>query len=111
MGKVKIIATIGPASEKPEVLKELIKYVDGIRINFSHGNTEEWRSRISNARGGFRGGDIAVLGDLRGGPGGVRTGIMRPITLNVGDSVEFRLADKSEGGVSYRYPAHRFSGS
>ncbi len=51
MGKVKIIATIGPSSEKPEVLKELIKYVDGIRINFSHGSTEEWRSRIMNARG------------------------------------------------------------
>ncbi|MGC8543820.1 MAG: pyruvate kinase, partial [Vulcanisaeta sp.] len=37
-----------------------------------------------------------VLGDLRGP--GVRTGSMNPITLNVGDSVEFRLADKSSGG-------------
>ena len=94
MGKVKIIATIGPASEKPEVLRELIRYVDGIRINFSHGNAEEWKSRILNARG-FRG-DIAILGDLRGP--GVRTGSMKPVTLNVGDSVEFRLADKSDGG-------------
>ncbi len=107
MGKVKIIATIGPASEKPEVLRELIKYVDGIRINFSHGNTEEWRSRISNAKG-FRGGDIAVLGDLRGGPGGVRTGSMKPITLNVGDSVEFRLADKSNGGGFVPIPSPSF---
>lgn len=96
MGKVKIIATIGPSSERPEALKELIKYVDGIRINFSHGSAEEWRSRIMNARGGFRS-DIAVLGDLRGGPG-VRTGSMKPITLSVGDSVEFRFADKSDGG-------------
>ena len=94
VGKVKIIATIGPATEKPEILKELIKYVDGVRINFSHGNPEEWRTRVTNVRD-IRG-DITVLGDLRGP--GVRTGSMNPITLNVGDSVEFRLADKSSGG-------------
>ncbi|MGC9152994.1 MAG: pyruvate kinase [Vulcanisaeta sp.] len=94
MGKVKIIATIGPATEKPEILKELIKYVDGVRINFSHGGPEEWRTRVTNVRD-IRS-DITVLGDLRGP--GVRTGSMNPITLNVGDSVEFRLADKSSGG-------------
>ncbi|MGC8607700.1 MAG: pyruvate kinase [Vulcanisaeta sp.] len=93
MGKVKIVATIGPTSEKTEVLKELIKYVDGIRINFSHGNTEEWKSRILNARE-LRS-DIAVLGDLRGP--GVRTGSMKPLTLNTGDSVEFRLAEEAVG--------------
>ncbi|ADY01769.1 pyruvate kinase [Vulcanisaeta moutnovskia 768-28] len=93
VGKVKIVATIGPTSEKTEVLKELIKYVDGIRINFSHGNTEEWKSRILNARE-LRS-DIAVLGDLRGP--GVRTGSMKPLTLNTGDSVEFRLAEEAVG--------------
>ena len=79
VGKVKIIATIGPATEKPEILKELIKYVDGVRINFSHGSPEEWRTRVTNVRD-IRG-DITVLGDLRGP--GVRTGSMNPITLNV----------------------------
>ncbi|MCG2869360.1 MAG: pyruvate kinase [Vulcanisaeta sp.] len=93
MGKVKIVATIGPASEKPEVLRELVKYVDGVRINFSHGTSSEWRTRVLNVRE-FRG-DVAVLGDLRGP--GVRTGAMKPIHVNVGDTVEFRLADRSDG--------------
>lgn len=93
MGKIKIIATIGPSSEGPEVLRELVKYVDGIRINFSHGNTEEWMSRISKARE-FRN-DIAVLGDIRGP--GVRTGAMKSISVNPGDSVEFRLTNQSNG--------------
>ena len=34
----KIIATLGPASEKPEVLREMIRAgVDVVRLNFSHG--------------------------------------------------------------------------
>lgn len=93
MGKVKIIATIGPATEKPEVLRELVRYVDGVRINFSHGNANEWRTRVSNVRE-FRG-DVAILGDLRGP--GVRTGVMKPIYLNAGDTVEFRFANQSDG--------------
>ncbi len=96
VSRVKIVATIGPpASEKTDVLRELIKYVDGVRINFSHGNTEEWRTRVMNVRE-FRN-DITVLGDLRGP--GIRTGGgMKPITISTGDSVEFRLDDKSDGG-------------
>jgi len=93
VGKVKIIATIGPATEKPEVLRELVRYVDGVRINFSHGNANEWRTRVSNVRE-FRG-DVAILGDLRGP--GVRTGVMKPIYLNAGDTVEFRFANQSDG--------------
>jgi len=93
VGKVKIIATIGPATEKPEVLRELVRYVDGVRINFSHGNANEWRARVSNVRE-FRG-DVAILGDLRGP--GVRTGVMKPIYLNAGDTVEFRFANQSDG--------------
>jgi pyruvate kinase len=93
VGKVKIIATIGPATEKPEVLRELVRYVDGVRINFSHGNANEWRTRVFNVRE-FRG-DVAILGDLRGP--GVRTGVMKPIYLNVGDTVEFRFANQSDG--------------
>jgi pyruvate kinase len=93
VGKVKIIATIGPATEKHEVLRELVRYVDGVRINFSHGNANEWRTRVFNVRE-FRG-DVAILGDLRGP--GVRTGVMKPIYLNAGDTVEFRFANQSDG--------------
>ncbi|MHA2239085.1 MAG: pyruvate kinase, partial [Candidatus Hodarchaeales archaeon] len=34
----KIVSTIGPASDKIVILKELLKYVDVCRLNFSHGS-------------------------------------------------------------------------
>jgi pyruvate kinase len=74
-------------------LRELVRYVDGVRINFSHGNANEWRTRVFNVR--EFGGDVAILGDLRGP--GVRTGVMKPIYLNAGDTVEFRFANQSDG--------------
>lgn len=40
-GKTKILATIGPATDKREKLEALIDAgLDGIRLNFSHGNKE-----------------------------------------------------------------------
>lgn len=47
MKKTKIVATIGPASESKEVLRELFKNgVNVCRLNFSHGNHEEHKMRI-----------------------------------------------------------------
>lgn len=49
MRRTKIICTIGPASEKYEILKELIESGLNIcRLNFSHGDHEEHGSRIDN---------------------------------------------------------------
>lgn len=40
--KAQIIATIGPSSDKPEILKALIEHqMDVVRFNFSWGNTDE----------------------------------------------------------------------
>ena len=41
MRQTQIVATIGPASEKPEILKEIIKYADLIRFNFSWAPIDE----------------------------------------------------------------------
>ncbi|MFC0666825.1 pyruvate kinase, partial [Azotobacter chroococcum] len=39
--RTKIVATLGPATETPEVLEGLIKAgVDVVRLNFSHGKAE-----------------------------------------------------------------------
>ena len=41
MKRTKIVCTIGPASEKPEILETLIKSgMNVMRLNFSHGDYE-----------------------------------------------------------------------
>ncbi|NQV20752.1 MAG: pyruvate kinase, partial [Rhodospirillales bacterium] len=44
--KVKIIATLGPASSSPDMIKSLFEAgVDVFRLNMSHGQHEEIRAR------------------------------------------------------------------
>ena len=47
MRKTKIICTLGPAVDNPEVLKKLmLKGMNVARLNFSHGNHEDHKKRI-----------------------------------------------------------------
>jgi pyruvate kinase len=67
--KTKIVATIGPASAKPEVLRELlIEGVDVCRLNFSHGSHDFYEALIANIRGisDELGLSTAILADLQG---------------------------------------------
>ena len=49
MKKTKIICTLGPAVDSPEVLEKLILAgMDVARINFSHGNYQDQEARIEN---------------------------------------------------------------
>lgn len=48
MRKTKIVCTIGPATDSPEVLKELMHAGMNVgRINFSHGNYQDQEERIN----------------------------------------------------------------
>jgi len=49
--KTKIVCTIGPASEKKEVMRELLlNGMNVVRLNFSHGDYQEHGARIETAR-------------------------------------------------------------
>ena len=49
--KTKIVCTIGPASESPEVLEQLIKNgMNVARLNFSHGSHEEHLEKIKTIK-------------------------------------------------------------
>ena len=67
--KTKIIATIGPASNKYEIIKKMIlNGVNLCRINFSHTNHEEADKIISKIKkvNEETGHKTAILGDLQG---------------------------------------------
>ena len=49
--RTKIVATLGPATDDPKVLKEMIDAgLDVARINFSHGAQQDHRARIEALR-------------------------------------------------------------
>jgi pyruvate kinase len=67
--RTKIIATLGPASDAPENLKELILSGTNVfRLNFSHGSHEEHLARFENIKKVRKelGLPIAILADLQG---------------------------------------------
>ncbi len=67
--RTKIVATVGPASREPAVLRELIEAgVDVFRLNFSHGTAAEHAENVSRIRevSSELGVEIGVLGDLPG---------------------------------------------
>jgi len=69
MRKTKIIATIGPSSQDPAVLEQLIDAgMNCARLNFSHGTLEEHGAVIDNVRriAEEKGKIVAILQDLGG---------------------------------------------
>ena len=67
--RTKIVATIGPGSRSPEVLRKLIEVgVDVFRLNFSHGTHDEHSAVLADIRSLSRGlgQHVAILQDLCG---------------------------------------------
>ena len=67
--KTKIVATMGPASDKPGVIGELIESgMNCARFNFSHGTHEEQKARIDAVRAAAeeRGAVVSLLLDTKG---------------------------------------------
>jgi pyruvate kinase len=86
--KTKIVCTIGPASESPEVMRNLLKAgMDVARLNFSHGDFERHKTVIENLRQSARTVDkrLAIMADLPGPK--IRIGQIKnePIELKTGD--------------------------
>lgn len=69
MRRTKIVATLGPASDRPDILDKLIEAgVDVVRLNFSHGTPDDHRQRAVAVRSAAAkaGRYVAILGDLQG---------------------------------------------
>lgn len=88
----KIVATIGPASDTPEMVEKLILAgVAVFRLNFSHGTLEQHKRRLTTIRTAALklGQPVAVLGDLQGPK--IRVGSLPEagVTLDPGQDVIF----------------------
>lgn len=108
--RTKIVATLGPATDDPKVLDELIAAgVDVVRLNMSHGSYEdhEQRSNLVRNRARASGRQIGVLLDLQGPK--IRIGRFSdgPIELKPGDRFildtgwDLNAGNQERVGVTY----------
>jgi pyruvate kinase len=100
MRRTKVVVTLGPSTDAPGVLEDVIAAgADVVRLNSAHAGLEELELRLASARAASKavGREVAVLLDLAGPK--VRVGQMEPGTALVADS-EFRLLDSTCVGDS-----------
>jgi pyruvate kinase len=107
--KTKIVATLGPASDSPEVLRELmLAGVNVCRLNLSHGTHEEHAQRIELVRklAAELALPVGILADLQGPK--IRTGTLAsgPVELRRGArfTITTRPVDGDADRVSTTYP-------
>ena len=106
--KTKIVCTIGPASESPEVIRGMIQAgMNVARLNFSHGDFAAHKKVIGNLRAeaASSGRRLAILADLPGPKMRIGRLAVEPIELKPGDSftltTEDRVGDKTQASVSF----------
>ena len=86
--KTKIVATIGPASDSPDMLERLLRAgLNVARLNFSHGDFSGHAERIQRIRAAQQatGRRVAIMADLPGPKMRVGKIAPEPIELRAGD--------------------------
>jgi pyruvate kinase len=98
--RTKIVATIGPASASPEVLRQLIASgMNAARLNLSHGTHDDHAERAQLIREAQEeaGRPIAIIGDLQGPK--IRVGDLEsPMALERGSEVVVVADGKTRNG-------------
>jgi pyruvate kinase len=86
--KTKIVCTIGPASDSPQILEKMIRAgMNVVRLNFSHGDFASHKIVIDRVREveGMTGRDVAIMADLPGPKMRIGQLAEEPIELRAGD--------------------------
>jgi pyruvate kinase len=100
--RTKIVGTLGPATDDPKVLEELIRAgCDVVRVNFSHGTFEDHATRIGRVRAASEaaGRYVGVLGDLRGPKIRIERFVDGRAVLREGESFTLDTAHDSDAGT------------
>ena len=109
--KTKIVGTIGPASESPEMLEKLFNAgLNVTRINFSHGGYEENGEKIENIKNVRKklNRPVALLLDTKGPE--IRTGVLETgnekVTIEEGQEFTFVnediIGNNTKTSISYK---------
>lgn len=97
--RTKILATVGPVTSTPEMLEKLLEAgVNGLRLNFSHGDYDERTEQIRWIREASAkiGKPVAILQDLQGPK--IRLGMLNEATeVKTGDEIILDHAAKHDG--------------
>jgi len=103
--KTKIVATLGPATQNIETIKDMILAgVDVFRINFSHANYTNVQERVTTIRkiGEELGMPPAILADLQGPK--LRVGMMKEeVIVKAGDEIIFSTGKEFVGSAKKVY--------
>ena len=111
MRRTKIIATLGPATDKPEMMENMVATgVDLFRINYSHQTHLEHRERARTLRdiSAKHGLEIGLIADLQGPKIRLRRFQNGAVLLREGDeftldpSLPDKAGDSKQVGVTYR---------
>ena len=109
--RTKIIATLGPATDPPEVLRAVIAAgADILRINLSHGTHQDQAARAAQVRAvaSELNKEVAILADLRGPKIRIEKFAGGSVTLRSGDMFTLDASDnppvgtQSRVGVTYK---------
>lgn len=101
----KIIATLGPATSTPQMIKALFDAgADVFRLNFSHGEHDAHESTLKAIRGveGDTGRPIGVIADLQGPK--LRIGDLKDGRIDLEKGASFILDTNEEPGDQTRAP-------
>lgn len=111
MRRVKILATLGPASENEEVLSQMIDVgLNAVRCNFSHGTAQDHEKRVEFVRSIMekKNWTIGILGDLQGPK--IRVACFKDGPVMLEDGQHFTLdasldrdsGDQTTVGIDYK---------
>jgi pyruvate kinase len=98
--RTKIVATLGPASDSPEMLRTLARAgMNAARLNLSHGTHEEHAERAQRVRAAEAdvGHPVALIADLQGPK--LRIGdLEQPVVLRQGDDITVCAEEAATNG-------------
>ena len=103
MRKTKIVCTLGPATDREDVLREMMRAgMNVARFNFSHGSHEEHKARLDQLKKLREELDlpVAAMLDTRGPEVRLKTFAEGPVTLRTG--AEFTLTTEDIAGDETR---------